>query len=76
MTVVNLLTVLAQDKIQTCKYCTDYKGDPKPILPENMSSAIRMPDGSYKCEVCQIEEIQNRIVYVLLEIKKGRSLSP
>jgi hypothetical protein len=27
-----------------------------------MPRAIRMPDGSYKCELCQIEEIQNRIV--------------
>jgi hypothetical protein len=51
-------------RIETCKYCTDYKGQPKPILPEDMPSAIRMPDGSYKCEPCQIEEIQNRIVKV------------
>jgi hypothetical protein len=51
-------------QIQTCKYCTDYKGRPKPILPEDMPAAIRMPDGSYKCEPCQIEEIQNRIVKV------------
>jgi hypothetical protein len=51
-------------RIETCKYCRDYKGDPKPILPEEMSGAIRMPDGSYKCEPCQIEEIQNRIVKV------------
>jgi hypothetical protein len=29
-----------------------------------MSRAIRMPDGSYKCEPCQIEEIQDRIVKV------------
>jgi hypothetical protein len=53
-----------RDRIETCKYCTDYKGNPKPILPEDMSRAIRMPDGSYKCEPCQIEEIQNRIVKV------------
>jgi hypothetical protein len=51
-------------RIETCRFCTDYKGDPKPILPEDMSRAIRMPDGSYKCEPCQIEEIQNRIVKV------------
>jgi hypothetical protein len=51
-------------KIETCKYCTDYKGQPKPIMPEDMSRAIRMPDGSYKCEPCQIEEIQNKIVKV------------
>jgi hypothetical protein len=51
-------------RIETCKYCTDYKGKPKPILPEDMSKAIRMPDGSYKCEPCQIEEIENKIVKV------------
>jgi hypothetical protein len=49
--------------VQTCKYCIlDSAGKPKLILPEDMSSAIRMPDGSYKCETCQIEEIQNKIV--------------
>jgi superfamily II helicase len=51
-------------RIELCKYCTDYKGKPKPIMPEDMSRAIRMPDGSYKCEPCQIEEIQNKIVKV------------
>ena len=50
--------------IQTCKYCTDYKGRPKPILPEDMQDAKKMPDGSYKCLTCQTEEIQNRIVKV------------
>jgi hypothetical protein len=40
------------------------RGQPKLILPEDMSRAIRMPDGSYKCEPCQIEEIQDRIVKV------------
>jgi hypothetical protein len=51
-------------RIETCKYCTDYKGQPKPILPEDLSRAIRMPDGSYKCEPCQIEETQDKIVRV------------
>ena len=50
--------------IQTCKYCTDYKGRPKPILPEDMQDAKKMPDGSYKCLTCQTEEIQDRIVRV------------
>jgi hypothetical protein len=51
-------------RIETCKYCTDFRGKPKLILPEDMSRAIKMPDGSYKCEPCQIEEIQKRIVKV------------
>jgi hypothetical protein len=29
-----------------------------------MSRAIRMLNGSYKCEPCQIEEIQNKILKV------------
>jgi hypothetical protein len=51
-------------RVETCRYCTDFRGKPKLILPEDMSRAIRMPDGSFKCEPCQIEEIQNRIVKV------------
>jgi hypothetical protein len=51
-------------RIQTCKYCTDYKGRPKPVLPEDMQDAKKMPDGSYKCLTCQTEEIQDRIIRV------------
>lgn len=51
-------------RIEICKYCRDYKGQPKTILPEDMPSAIRMLDGSYKCEPCQIEEIENKILRV------------
>jgi hypothetical protein len=52
-------------RVETCKYCNDFRGQPKLILPEDMAFAIRMPDGSYKCEPCQIEEIQNKIVKVI-----------
>ena len=51
-------------RIETCKYCTDYKGRPKPILPEDIRDAKKMPDGSYKCLTCQTEEIQDMIVRV------------
>ena len=44
-------------KIEMCKYCTDYKGDPKPIMPEDMKHARRMEDGSHKCGKCQIIEL-------------------
>ena len=47
--------------VKSCKFCTDYKGDPKPILPQDLQYAIRMPDGSFKCHKCQEEEIQNMI---------------
>ena len=50
--------------IRTCKYCTDYKGRPKPILSEDMWGVKKMPDGSYKCLTCQTEEIQDMIVRV------------
>lgn len=49
-------------KVKSCKYCTDYKGDPKPIMPEDLYRAKRMPDGSFKCYVCQEEEIKNMIL--------------
>ena len=51
-------------RVKSCKYCTDYKGDPKPIAPENLYRAKRMPDGSFKCETCQNEELKDRIVRV------------
>jgi hypothetical protein len=44
-------------KIETCKYCLDYKGDPKPIFPEDMKYARRMADGSYKCRLCIIGDL-------------------
>ena len=43
---------------KSCKYCLDYKGQPKPIAPENLYLAKRMPDGSFKCQTCQIEELK------------------
>jgi len=43
--------------IKTCKYCLDYKGHPKPIAPEDMKHASRMPDGSYKCGVCILADL-------------------
>jgi hypothetical protein len=33
-------------------------------MPEKLQDAIRMPDGSFKCETCQIEELKDRIVRV------------
>ena len=50
--------------VKSCKYCTDYKGQPKPIMPENLYRAKRMPEGSFKCETCQVEELKDRIVRV------------
>jgi hypothetical protein len=60
--------------IQTCKYCTDYKGRPKPILPEDMWGAKKMPDGSYKCLTCQTEEIQDRIVKVTPNSQRAKEI--
>jgi hypothetical protein len=51
-------------KIEMCKYCTDYKGRPKPILPEDMKHARKMEDGSYMCKYCHTER--------LLKLNKGR----
>ena len=50
--------------VKSCKFCTDLKGQPKPIMPENLYRAKRMPDGSFKCERCQVEELKDRIVRV------------
>ena len=60
--------------IETCKYCRDYKGRPKPILPEDMWDAKKMPDGSYKCLTCQTEEIQDMIVRVTPNSDKAKEI--
>ena len=44
-------------KIEMCKYCTDYKGRPKPIMPEDMKHARRMEDGSYMCGYCMTDRL-------------------
>ena len=44
-------------KIEMCKYCFDYKGQPKPILPEDMKHARKMSDGSYMCRACINERL-------------------
>jgi formate dehydrogenase assembly factor FdhD len=48
-------------RIRLCKYCLDYKGQPKPIMPDDFL-ARREKDGSYKCGVCVQEDIDNAIV--------------
>jgi hypothetical protein len=61
-------------RVETCKYCLDPRGKPKIILPEDMASAIKMPDGSWKCEPCQIEEIQNKILKVTPNSESARRI--
>src|SRR5215217_4940824 len=48
-------------RIRLCKFCTDYKGDPKPIMPDDFL-ARREKDGSYKCGTCIKEEIDTAII--------------
>ena len=60
--------------VKSCRYCTDYKGDPKPIMPENLYRAKRMPDGSFKCYTCQTEELQLRIVRVTPNSQRTREI--
>jgi len=42
-------------RLESCKYCLDAKGRPKPIWPDDMKHTRKMEDGSYMCGVCQIE---------------------
>jgi hypothetical protein len=44
-------------RIESCKYCLDKKGRPKPIWPEDLINARKMPDGSYKCQKCQVIDL-------------------
>lgn len=45
-------------KIESCPFCLDDKGRPKPIWPEDMKHARKMEDGSYMCKYC----IQERLL--------------
>ena len=44
-------------RIESCKYCLDKTGRPKPIWPEDMKYAKKMSDGSYMCGYCQVERL-------------------
>jgi len=63
----NIMAILRDIKtgerfnIRLCKFCTDYKGAPKPIMPDDLL-ARKEKDGSYKCGVCVQEDIDNAIV--------------
>jgi hypothetical protein len=50
-------------KIEYCKYCTDFRGRPKPIFPEQIKTAKKMKDG-WMCRYCQMES--------LLKLSSGR----
>ena len=44
-------------RIESCKYCLDKKGRPKPIWPEDMKHARKMGDGSWMCGYCVAERL-------------------
>jgi hypothetical protein len=73
------MTILRDNKgtmfrIETCKYCTNYKGQPKPILPEDMWGAKKMTDASYKCLTCQTEELQTKILKVAPNSQRAQEI--
>jgi hypothetical protein len=39
-----------------------------------MPGAIRMPSGSYKCQVCQTDEIQDRIIRVTPNSQRAKEI--
>jgi uncharacterized protein with von Willebrand factor type A (vWA) domain len=61
-------------KVRRCNYCTDYKGDPKPIPPQDLQYAIKMPSGDYKCLRCQEEELRDRIVRVTPNSQRAKEI--
>jgi hypothetical protein len=58
-------------KVYHCPWCKEGSGL---ILPQDLYKAIRMPDGSLKCEVCQKEELQSRIVRVTPNSQRAREI--
>ncbi len=59
--------------IRTCKYCLDYKGAPKPIMPDDMLMR-RESDGSYRCGVCVSEQVENAILKSDPASEKARNI--
>ena len=49
---------------EVTSYVSYYKGDPKPISPEKLGDVKKMSDGSFKCIICQEEELKDRIIRV------------
>jgi hypothetical protein len=58
-------------KVYHCPWCKEGSGL---IFPEDLYKAIRMPGGSLKCEVCQTEELQDRIVRVTPNSQRAREI--
>jgi len=59
--------------IRTCKYCTDFRGRSKPIMPDDLL-ARKEADGSYRCGVCVNEMIDNSIIKVNPNSEKARNI--
>ena len=59
--------------IRLCKFCTDYKGSPKPIMPDDFL-ARKEKDGSYKCGVCVQEDIDSAIIKANPNSEKARNI--
>ena len=75
----NIMAILRDIKagerfnIRLCKFCTDYKGAPKPIMPDDFL-ARREKDGSYKCGVCVQEDIDSAIIKANPNSEKARNI--
>jgi|SRR5215207_3952438 len=59
--------------IRTCRYCTDYKGQPKPIMPDDLL-ARQEKDGSYKCGTCIRQDLDTAIIKALPNSGKAREI--
>jgi hypothetical protein len=60
-------------RVRLCKYCLDYKGQPKPIMPDDFL-ARREKDGSYKCGVCIQEDIDSAIIKANPNSEKAQAI--
>jgi hypothetical protein len=56
-------------RVKTCKYCLDFHGNPKLIMPKNQHLAKRMPSGDYIClNIYRIRSIGIHLVWSWLTI--------
>jgi len=60
-----------RSRVYHCPYCSEGSGI---ILPEDLSKATRMPDGSLMCYTCRYEVLRDRIVRVAPNSKRAQKI--
>ena len=60
-----------RSRVYHCPYCSEGSGL---ILPEDLSKATRMPDGSLMCYTCRYERLKDRIVKISPDSTRAKEI--